>query len=55
MMRWIVGSSLKLRFLVVLVAVALLLLGFVQLRGMPVETLPAFTPPMALSVGASKF
>ena len=46
MMRWIVGSSLKLRFLVVLVAVALLLLGFVQLRGMPVETLPEFNPPM---------
>jgi CzcA family heavy metal efflux pump len=46
MMRWIVGSSLKLRFLVVLVAVALLLLGFVQLRGMPVETLPEFSPPM---------
>jgi CzcA family heavy metal efflux pump len=46
MMRWIVGSSLKLRFLVGLVAVALLLLGFVQLRGMPVETLPEFNPPM---------
>jgi CzcA family heavy metal efflux pump len=46
MMRWIIGSSLKLRFLVVLVAVALLLLGFVQLRGMPVETLPEFNPPM---------
>ena len=46
MMRWIVGSSLKLRFLVVLVAVALLLLGVVQLRGMPVETLPEFSPPM---------
>ena len=46
MMRWIVGSSLKLRFLVVLVAVALLLLGFVQPRRMPVETLPEFNPPM---------
>ena len=46
MMRWIVGSSLKLRFLVVLVAVALMLLGLMQLRGMPVETLPEFNPPM---------
>ena len=46
MMRWIVGSSLKLRFLVVLVALALMLLGVLQLRGMPVETLPEFNPPM---------
>jgi CzcA family heavy metal efflux pump len=45
MMRWIVGSSLKSRLLVVPVAAALLVVGFVQLRGMPVDVLPEFTPP----------
>ncbi|HEY2960463.1 MAG TPA: efflux RND transporter permease subunit [Actinomycetota bacterium] len=46
MMRWIVGSSLKARLLVVPVAVALLVLGFVQLRSMPVDVLPEFSPPL---------
>ncbi len=46
MMRWIVGSSLKLRSLVVPIAAALLLLGLIQLRGIPVDVLPEFTPPL---------
>jgi CzcA family heavy metal efflux pump len=46
MMRWIVGSSLKLRLLVVPVAAALLLLGVTQLRHAPVDVLPEFTPPL---------
>ncbi len=46
MMRWIVGASLKFRLLVVPVAAALLLLGFIQLRRMPVDVLPEFTPPL---------
>ena len=45
MMRWIVGSSLKSRLLVVPVVAALLVVGFVQLRNMPVDVLPEFTPP----------
>ncbi len=45
MMRWIVGSSLRLRLLVIPVAAALLL-GFTQLRNPPVDALPEFTPPL---------
>jgi CzcA family heavy metal efflux pump len=46
MMHWIVGSSLRLRLLVVPVAAALLLLGFTQLRNVPKDVLPEFTPPL---------
>jgi len=46
MMRWIVTSSLKFRFLVVPVAAAMLVLGFTQVRAMPVDTFPEFTPPL---------
>jgi CzcA family heavy metal efflux pump len=45
-MRWIVGSSLKFRFLVIPVAAALLLLGAAQLRNAPMDVLPEFTPPL---------
>jgi len=45
MMRWIVESSLKFRLLVVAVAAALMGFGIVQLRGMPVDVNPEFTPP----------
>ncbi|WP_112274698.1 efflux RND transporter permease subunit [Lentzea terrae] len=44
MMRWIVGSSQKYRRLVLAVAVALIALGFVQLRNSSVEALPEFGP-----------
>jgi CzcA family heavy metal efflux pump len=46
MMRWMVGSSLRLRLLLVPVAAALLLLGVTQLRHAPVDVLPEFTPPL---------
>jgi CzcA family heavy metal efflux pump len=46
MMRWIVGSSLRFRFLVIPVAAALLVLGIAQLRQAPVDVLPEFTPPL---------
>jgi CzcA family heavy metal efflux pump len=46
MLRWIVGSSLKLRFMVVPLAAGLILLGVTQLRQMPVDVLPEFTPPL---------
>ncbi len=45
MMRWIVGSSLKLRFLVVAGAAALMFFGIGQLRAMPVDVFPEFAPP----------
>jgi CzcA family heavy metal efflux pump len=44
-MRWIVESSLKFRLLVVAVAAALMGFGVVQLRQMPVDVYPEFTPP----------
>jgi CzcA family heavy metal efflux pump len=46
MLRAIIGSSLKLRFLVVPVAAGMILLGVTQLRHMPVDVLPEFTPPL---------
>jgi len=45
MMRWIVGSSLKFRLLVVALAGATLVVGMTQLRKMPVDVLPEFGPP----------
>jgi Cu/Ag efflux pump CusA len=44
MMRWIVGSSLKFRLLVLAVAAGLLALGIVRLSDAPVEALPDFGP-----------
>jgi CzcA family heavy metal efflux pump len=44
-MRWIVGSSLKFRFLVVALAAALMAFGTQQLRDMPVDAFPEFAPP----------
>jgi CzcA family heavy metal efflux pump len=45
MMRWIVGSSLKFRYLVVAIAAALVFLGVGQLRQLPVDVFPEFAPP----------
>jgi CzcA family heavy metal efflux pump len=45
MMRWIIGSSLKFRFLVVAVAAAMVFLGLGQLRALPVDVFPEFAPP----------
>ncbi|MFN8489611.1 MAG: efflux RND transporter permease subunit [Caldilineaceae bacterium] len=45
MMRWIVGTSLKLRFLVVAGAAALMFFGIGQLRAMPIDVFPEFAPP----------
>jgi CzcA family heavy metal efflux pump len=44
-MRWLVAWSLKFRLLVVPIAAALMVLGVSQLREMPVDALPEFTPP----------
>jgi CzcA family heavy metal efflux pump len=45
MMRWIVGSSLKFRFVVVALAGLMMAFGTVQLRGIPVDVFPEFAPP----------
>ncbi len=57
MMRFIVGSSLKFRFLVVAMAAGLMYFGIQQLREMPVDVFPEFAPPMVeiqtISLGLS--
>jgi CzcA family heavy metal efflux pump len=45
MMRWIVGSSLRFRYLVVAAGVAMMVFGAQQLRSMPVDAFPEFAPP----------
>jgi CzcA family heavy metal efflux pump len=45
MMRWVVGSSLKFRFLVVFAAAGMIYFGVQQLRHMPVDVFPEFAPP----------
>ena len=45
MLRWIVGSSLKFRYIVAAGAAALMFFGVQQLRGMPVDVFPEFAPP----------
>jgi Cu/Ag efflux pump CusA len=46
MMRALIESSLKLRFPVIVVALACLVVGAVQLRAMPVDLYPEFNPPL---------
>ncbi len=45
MMRWIIGSSLKARGFVLFLAASLMVLGLLQLRHIPRDVLPEFTPP----------
>jgi CzcA family heavy metal efflux pump len=45
MFSWIIGSSLRFRFLVVAAAAALLFFGTQQLRTMPIDVFPEFAPP----------
>jgi CzcA family heavy metal efflux pump len=44
MMRWIIGSSVRFRLLVVSLAAALLAVGGTRLREMPTDVLPEFAP-----------
>ena len=46
MFRWIIGSSLRFRFLVVAAAAALLALGAGYIEDMPVDVFPEFAPPL---------
>jgi CzcA family heavy metal efflux pump len=45
MLRWIVGTSLKLRYLVAASAAALIFFGVQQLAHAPVDVFPEFAPP----------
>ena len=46
MLRWIIGTSLKFRFIVVLAAAAMIAAGIWRLRDMPVDVFPEFAPPL---------
>jgi CzcA family heavy metal efflux pump len=46
MFRWIIGSSLQFRLLVLGAAAALIAFGSVELRKMPVDVFPEFAPPV---------
>jgi CzcA family heavy metal efflux pump len=45
MFSWIVGTSLKFRFLLVAISAALLLVGSGRMREMPIDVFPEFAPP----------
>jgi Cu/Ag efflux pump CusA len=45
MMRWIVRTSLRFRFLVLAMGAALIVLGAVELSKTPVDVFPEFAPP----------
>ena len=44
MIRWIVGTSLKLRFIVLVIAAALMVFGMVQLPRTPLDVFPEYFP-----------
>jgi len=46
MFRWMIGSSLQFRFVVLGAAVALVVFGATQLNKMPVDVFPEFAPPV---------
>ena len=45
MMRWIVSTSLRLRYLMLVMAALMIAFGTSQFRGMPVDVYPEFAPP----------
>ncbi|GLZ34934.1 cation transporter [Lentzea sp. NBRC 105346] len=45
MMRWIIGTSLKLKFLVVVGASMLMFFGILQIKDMSIDAFPEFAPP----------
>ncbi len=57
MFRWIVGRSLKFRYLVLACALGFMYFGIGQLKRMPVDVFPEFAPPMVeiqtISLGLS--
>ena len=57
MLRFIIATSLKFRFLVIALAAAMIYFGIGQLRSMPVDVFPEFSPPLVeiqtISIGLS--
>ena len=57
MLRWIVGSSLRFRYIVLALAAGLIFFGVRQIEDMPVDVFPEFAPPMVeiqtISLGLS--
>lgn len=45
MIRWITETSMRLNFLILIVAVAIMVFGVLQLREAPVDVYPEFNPP----------
>ena len=45
MLRWIVGSSLRIRSLILVFAGTMMVITTIQLGEMPVDVLPEFSPP----------
>ncbi|MFN8566888.1 MAG: efflux RND transporter permease subunit [Kouleothrix sp.] len=45
MIRWMVGTSLKLRFVVLAIAAAMMFFGMAQLPNTPMDVFPEFAPP----------
>src|SRR5688500_3633131 len=46
MFRWLIGSSLQFRFMVMAIAAGLIAFGAAHLRNMPVAVFPEFAPPV---------
>ena len=44
MMHWIIGTSLRFRFLVIAVGMILMYFGFLRLRDLPIDVFPEFAP-----------
>ena len=44
MMRWIVGSSLRFRYLVIALGLGMMYFGVLRLRDLPVDVFPEFAP-----------
>jgi CzcA family heavy metal efflux pump len=44
-MNWLVGTTLKYRYIVVFLAATLMVIGIIQISDMPVDVFPEFAPP----------
>ena len=44
MMHWIIGTSLRFRFLVMAIGIILMYFGFLRLRDLPIDVFPEFAP-----------
>ena len=52
-MRWIVGKSLRFRWLVIFAAAALMVFGIGETRNAEVDVFPEFAPPRVEEAGRS--